>query len=220
MSSDARDEDILMDEIIESDFCSNCQAFVQLITKTDMIFDETLRHFFQLVSCTMCNKIFMYEYKELSNSILFNGGVSSKVKFIHKYPENEAITIEQVPKNVAIPYSEGVRCINANAPSAALVMFRKTLEQICSDKKSTKPTLSEQIDEIMPDGFQEVAHELRLWGNFGAHTYDQNPNLSIDDVEELLDFIDDLISTIYEYPSRLERIQNKRKKYTINVKKY
>ena len=91
--------------------------------------------------------------------------------------------------------AEAARALNADAPTAASVMLRRAVEQMCEDLGATEGRLVDKIDSLKARGvFKPVtaaaAHAVRIFGNDGAHTnarvYDA---VTLDDAEEAFDLV-------------------------------
>lgn len=149
--------------LLETDYCPVCKSINQMDYENHYVFDSDTKHYFMFASCHLCQKTFMYEYtvKKQDKLVRFTSPYSSiDVDFVYRYPANEATTYESVDPEIKKSYLEGVRCLNVNAPNAAVTMFRRTLQQVCKDKGTTKRDLKDQIDEIIPLELKTEAHEL------------------------------------------------------------
>lgn len=189
--------------------CPYCE--VDTPAQTIHTSSDNLGSFFHMTKCmnVKCKKdtVFVYEGP--------TGGIPASdvsVKLIHQFPTKEGTTHESIPDDIAESYKQGTRCINANAPIGAVTCFRRSLQQICKNKNTTKNKLDDQIDEVMPDSLKDVAHEIRLWGNFGAHPDDFITDVTKDDAEEIKDFIDSVFETVYITPHRVQERKNKRQR--------
>ena len=199
--------------ILETDYCTVCKSKNQIDYDDNYAFDSTTCHYFMFGKCHICKKIFMYEYNEKTSSkfsIAKVAGGYTDVEFVYRYPANEPTVYDNVPNDIKKSYIEGVNCLNINAPNAAVTMFRRTLQQVCKDKKTTKKELKDQIDEMIPQELKDTARELRLWGNLGAHPDDFIGSVSIDDAKEFQEFIDKVLYSLYEYPAKIQGKQTKR----------
>jgi len=199
---------------LTGDFVTRYQCpYCEVDTPTQEVYtrSDNLGSFFHLVKCmnVNCKKetIFVYEGASVPMSV-----TDIPVKLIHQFPTKEGTTHESIPDDIAESYKQGVRCLNANAPIGAVTCFRRSLQQICKNKNTTKKDLNDQIDEVIPVPLKDIAHEIRLWGNFGAHPDDFIKNVTKDDAEEIKDFIDSIFETVYITPHRVQERKNKRKK--------
>ncbi len=132
---------------------------------------------------------------------------------------------EAIPKNVREDLAEADRCFYAQAYRAAVVMHRRAIQNTILDKISDKSIpdetvrdkkLWEQIDALFVNGLitkdlKETAHEIRYFGNFGAHPQDDElDNTTREDVEIIDRLTFDLMRTIYITPFETKKMKSKR----------
>jgi uncharacterized protein (UPF0147 family) len=114
-----------------------------------------------------------------------------------------------IPENIRKDIAEAKSAFNAELPNATATMARRALERMCKDQGATPKTdLWKQIEEVLSHDSQlkGMATEVRLYGNLGAHanlTFDED--VTIDEAECLLDFIDNIVilSTLVPIKLRL-----------------
>ncbi|UUY01979.1 DUF4145 domain-containing protein [Svornostia abyssi] len=135
---------------------------------------------------------------------------------IHWWPAVGASDIgPEVPDAVREAYAEGVRANAANAPRAAVVMFRRTLEAIVDDsgsdaaKRAAKSNLASALRVMADEGalysqLADWATEVRQVGNAGAH-FDPLEPLDSDDAKELGKLLRELLKFLYELPAQLAK---------------
>lgn len=125
-----------------------------------------------------------------------------------------------VPDHIAEDASEAYVCFSVGAIKASVVMARRAVQAMAVNKGATpKKTLFAQIDElaekeVITPSMKDVAHEIRLTGNEGAHV-DAEPveplaDLTSDEAEDVLAFMDTLLEHVYQVPARVERLRGKR----------
>lgn len=128
-----------------------------------------------------------------------------------------------VPKNVADDYISGVNCMGINENKAAAAMFRRSLQQIMIDKQAGGgDKLYKQIDDLATKGIitneiKDWAHEIRYWGNDGAHpASDYLDEISPHEITEVKDFLERVFDYVYVMPGKLDasRINRNAKKNT------
>lgn len=125
-----------------------------------------------------------------------------------------------IPEKIRIDLAESDRCFHAYAYKAAVAMNRRAIQNIVLDKIEDKSIKSkklwEQIDALFTSGFitkhlQETAHEIRHFGNFGAHPQDDELDDTIREDAEIVDRLTwDLVRTIYVTPFETEQLKTKR----------
>jgi len=127
-----------------------------------------------LAQCTTCDRVSLYHlwmddisgdpdenYLETVASLL--------------YPASPRLDTG-VPEKVRRNYEEAKK-VEKSSPYAFAVLTRKTLEQICIDKKARGRNLKEKIkylaeQDIVPGNLATMAQTLRFLGNLGAHSSD------------------------------------------------
>ncbi len=88
-------------------------------------------------------------------------------------------------------------------------MARRTLEAITVDRGETKGTLAERLKALGAKGvlhptLSDWAREVRLVGNTGAH-FDPMDQVTVQDAQQLVNFIRELLKYLYELPAELRR---------------
>ena len=117
-----------------------------------------------------------------------------------------------VPEAVGADYIEGVECLGIGAYKAAVNMFRRALQQVMLEKNAPKgKRLIDQIDalvddRVLPQDIGEWAHEIRLWGNDGAHpSNDGLEKVTEEETEEVRGFLERLFESVYIMPAKVVR---------------
>lgn len=138
----------------------------------------------------------------------FSGGLISYRGF-HWWPLPNVVLSSDVPTDIAGAYSEACLCLEAGCPRASVVMARRTLEAIAVDKGQSTGNLASRLSTLSSNGvlhpsLTEWAKEVRLIGNAGAH-FDPMNAASTEDARDLVKFIRELLSFLYEMPAELAR---------------
>ena len=96
-------------------------------------------------------------------------------------------------------------------------MCRRVMQQIASDKVVTGSRLMDQIDALHSSGLitkslHEAAHEIRHFGNFGAHPRDDGlDDISGDDADVILKLTNQFLVDLYVRPHETSQLTAKRK---------
>ena len=133
---------------------------------------------------------------------------------------SEAGSVEQVPAPVcghvvsALPssvgslYSEVRRCIQYNAPTAAVLCMRKLLMSVAVEQ-GAKPngTFLSYIDYLNDNGWippngREWVDAIRKTGNEATH---EIALMDGETASQLLDFTEMLLRLVYEFPAKLKK---------------
>jgi uncharacterized protein DUF4145 len=135
----------------------------------------------------------------------------------HWWPPVAVPTDPAIPDEIRSTFAEGMRCLGAQAPRAAAVMFRRTLEAIVAGKGSATAqaasTLAKALKQMATEGslsgeLAAWADEIRVVGNAGAH-FDPGAAVSASEAEELARLTKALLEYLYEHPARIRRTRGK-----------
>ena len=127
-----------------------------------------------------------------------------------------------IPLKVREDIAEAGRCFYAGAYKGTMVMLRRAVQNIVLDKINDKSIsdkeLWKQIDELFNEGLitkhlKDSAHEIRHFGNFGAHPSNDNLDKTTrEEAEIVVKLTRDLINAIYITPFETEQLKKKRNK--------
>jgi hypothetical protein len=129
-----------------------------------------------------------------------------------------------IPENIREDLSEATLCEKAGAKRAAVVLYRRVIQDIAVDKLDKKiladvkqsDKLWKQIDLLAETGFitkaqANAAHEIRHFGNFGAHPRDDGlDKVEYDELELIDDLVNNLIMQIYVQTDNIMQLKAKR----------
>ena len=118
----------------------------------------------------------------------------------------------QVPESVWKMYGETIDCLNANARTLAGGGLRATVEAICLSQGISSGTFRAEIDELAKRNFltisqSELLHEERYIGNAALH---EMATPTQEDIEDGLQIVEGLITTIYVLPSKAASLRKRR----------
>lgn len=149
---------------------------------------------------------------------------NSRVRYrrIHCWPPPGTSELDEaIPQGLADAFREGMRCLGADAPHAAAVMLRRTIEGIVKDKGSGK-AISQLEKRDLPGALRIMAKEHDLdptladWadearglGNVGGH-FDPLEEVSIEQAADLSRLVRQVLQYKYEEPARRERLRASR----------
>ncbi|WP_438289531.1 DUF4145 domain-containing protein [Streptomyces sp. HUAS TT7] len=151
------------------------------------------------------------------------GGTSGTITWhgLHWWPSPGMQALDpDIPAGIADAVAEGTRCLAAQAPRAAAVLFRGALALIVEDRGSgaakAKKTLFAQlkqmaVDKDLDSSLAELADHVRVVGNASAHPATLDP-VSLEEAAELAEFIGHLLRFLYVMPARVQRSRAKRPK--------
>ena len=196
--------------MIQNFECPYCGVLSQMFPENNPInlVDPKLKTMHNIEKCNNCSQLVYFITKnELTGSNTY------VEKIVFHYPTAEAKTHESVPKDIADTYKQGVNCLNVGSSIGAITCFRRALQQLCIDKGATQgKMLHEQLDEVLTARVKETAHEIKQWGNLGAHPDELIQDVKIEDAEETKDFMGLVFEDVYVVPWKIEESKKKRGK--------
>jgi len=138
-----------------------------------------------------------------------NGG-----KVYVSYP-HEVIDFDSsnLPTSVVKALNEAVVCHSQECFTAAAIMIRKTLEELCHERGVTGSNLKERIAAlrskvIISQELIEGLDNLRLLGNDAAHIEAQVFNeVGQEEVELAIDVTKEVLKSVYQHASLVARLQ-------------
>ena len=122
-----------------------------------------------------------------------------------------------VPASLVSTFREALICTAEECYAAAAIMVRRTLEELCSDKKANGDNLQKRLKDlakkiIIPEELLTAADDLRLLGNDAAHikakSYD---NIGEDEILIAIELTKELIKASYQYQALLNRLKARKK---------
>ncbi len=116
-----------------------------------------------------------------------------------------------VPAGIAEDFSEALRCQWVNAYRATVVMCRRAIQATALEKGAApQEKLIDQIDElagkgILTEPLKQMAHEIRLTGNEGAHPDEGGLNdVTGPDANDIIEFTREYFHHVYVMPAKLK----------------
>jgi hypothetical protein len=122
-----------------------------------------------------------------------------------------------LPDSVRATLEEAIQCHAQRCFIAAAIMVRKTLEELCFDRKATGGNLKDRIRDlgtkiVLPKELLDGLDDLRLLGNDAAHIESQEFNkVGQEEVEVGLEFAKEVLKAVYQYSALLSRLRGLKK---------
>ena len=146
--------------------------------------------------------------------------------FIHRhgkplltYPaERIDFDTSDIPANVTAALEEAIACHANRTYKAAGMMVRKTLEELCADRKAKGKNLKTKIRAlrkkvVMSTELLDAADDLRLLGNDAAHvkskTYDE---VGRDEIEIGIKLTKEILKAVYQQAGLVQELQELKRK--------
>lgn len=143
-------------------------------------------------------------------SVLF--AVQEDRKIITFPPEVIDFDATNLPRNILSSLEEAIKCHAAESYRASALMVRRTLEELCDDKKATGANLKARIlalsaVAVVPAELLNAADELRVLGNDAAHVeakdYDK---IGKEESAIAIELAKELLKAVYQYTSLVARL--------------
>ena len=131
-------------------------------------------------------------------------------------PETIDFDSTALPAGVQRALEEAITCHANGAFIAAAIMVRKTLEELCRDRKVSGQNLKQRIkalgeSAVVPAELFNGLDDLRLLGNDAAHvestTYDA---VGSEEVAIALEFTKEVLKAVYQYSTLLAKLRSLR----------
>ena len=131
---------------------------------------------------------------------------------------------DAVPLPIRPDFAEALRCQWIKAYKATVAMCRRAIQASAIEKgTSAKKKLVEQLDElaaktIITEPLRQMAHEIRLTGNVGAHPDEDGlQDVTEQDANDIIEFTREFFHHVYVMPAKLEA-RRKKAKPAVEVK--
>ena len=139
-------------------------------------------------------------------------------KVLTSYPaERLDFDSSGVPVAVSSALEEAITCHANQCYTAAAIMVRKTLEELCHDRSATGPNLKERIKAlgataVLPADLIAGMDHLRLLGNDAAHIESQNfAKVGVEEVDVGILFAKEVLKAAYQYATLVSRLKSLQK---------
>ena len=126
------------------------------------------------------------------------------------WPPGDIVVPNHVPEKIEALFMEAASCLKTGAPRGAAIMTRTTIDAAIQDCGASGPDTKQRIVSMtnqLPQLLIDMAPELRLGGNDATHEFEHN--WSVDESQELMEFLRQLLHHLYEVPQRLKAVQRK-----------
>lgn len=127
-------------------------------------------------------------------------------------PELIDFDITSIPASITKAMEEAIACHSIECYIAAAIMVRKTLEELCHDRKATGDNLKQRLRDlgtkiVLPKDLLDGLDDLRLLGNDAAHIESQEFNaVGKEEVEIGIEFTKEVLKATFQYTELLKRL--------------
>ena len=164
-----------------------------------------------LLKCPVCGMVSLKE--DYTNDAMVN--IKHEQFFEERivYPKTK-FNFRHAPKSIQQAFESAVK-VSKIEPAICLLSLRRTLEMICKNKEAQGHTLEEKIKDladknILPSTLKDSSWLIRTMGNDAAHADDIN--YTDYEVGQIIEFVEMIITYLYELPCRIERLKETREK--------
>lgn len=193
--------------------CPECGHLVRALPQTSAIYhisEYSDTEAFLVARCPrrLC-AIFFLTYDRLNK----------RVRRVFPFPDTKSSDFHKaIPERIRVDFAEARRCWFGDSNKGVVVLCRRVMQQIAIDKGAKGSRLIDQIDDLLTLGLitrslYEAAHEIRHFGNFGAHPRDDGlDNISEDDANAILKLTNQFLIDLYVRPDDTAKLTTKREK--------
>jgi hypothetical protein len=124
---------------------------------------------------------------------------------------------KNIPDRIVKTFIEAISCNAENLHVATAIMSRRTLEELCEDKKANGNTLKDRIGSlksivVLPTELFAALDDLRLLGNDAAHieakTYD---SIGPAEIEVAIELTKEILKAVYQLDDLVLRLRSLKK---------
>ena len=179
--------------------------------------DISWNSIYQICKCRGCDTVRFR--RESSNSEEIDWETGQSMSSVSIYPEfkptnRNPLEMDGLPDRVEHIYRETIKALNAGAFTLAGGGLRAIVEAVCIHQKVQGKNLQQRIDHLASGGLlaktqADLLHEERYIGNSALHEIAQPAQR---DLEDGLQIVESLLSTIYIAPMKAERLKRQRLK--------
>ena len=202
------------------DLCPHCGAKAHIVRQWSgyHVFHRRGVEFYIIFRCKPCRKLLLKTYFFRQNPYVSDQDFEPK-GWKEKFPLllDHLLSNEErkfIPDQLLSDYEEAIRCKAIGAHKASCSMFRRALQGSLVILGANRGlSLVKQIDSLqsLPDDIKDWAHEIRIFGNWGAHPDKDNlKDIEAEDVEEVYDFTSKFFIYVFVMPERVKLSRAKR----------
>lgn len=196
------------------DSCPHCGAkvHIEMLWQDYHTYKNGNKEFYVIFRCKPCKKLILKTYIFEQNPYSGNENLEAK-GWKDKYPLSldDELSIEEkeyIPDQLLLDYQEALKCKSIGANRASCAMFRRALQSsLVILGADYKLDLINQIDslESLPKDVKDWAHQIRIFGNWGAHPDKDNlKEVDSNDVTEVHDFISKYFLYMFIMPKKVK----------------
>jgi hypothetical protein len=188
-------------------YCKSCDETQNFVAESVIVNpEEAPPTEYTLARCEICSHPALFFREDVGDG--FEGD-----SYYRLWPTHERHIGFALPDIVRQSYDEAVKCENAKAHLAAVVMVRRALEAVTKEYEPSARTLHAGMKALLTKGIisQELSDwgdQLRVIGNLGAHATSEK--IDALDVREAIDFLQAMLEILYDLRPRFEKMRLRR----------
>lgn len=164
-----------------------------------------------LLKCPVCGMLSLRE--DYTNEAMIDHRQNQFYEKRIIYPKTK-YDFEFAPKSIQRAFESAVKVSKIDT-DICLLSLRRTLEMICKDKAAQGKTLELKIQDlvtknILPATLDDSSWLIRNMGNDAAHA--DAIHYTDYEVEQIIEFVAQIITYLYELPERITRLKKSRQK--------
>jgi hypothetical protein len=135
-------------------------------------------------------------------------------RLIVAYPaERIDFDSSQIPQPVVEALEEAITCHATHCFTAAAIMVRKTLEELCRDRGATGGTLKDRLRSlgtkvVLPQDLLAALDDLRLLGNDAAHIESREyEKVGQDEIDVGIMLAKEVLKAVYQYAALVGKLR-------------
>jgi hypothetical protein len=161
---------------------------------------------YTLARCETCADAALFYREDMGDG--FEGD-----NYYRLWPPHERHLGFALPDTVRQSYDEAVKCENAKAHLAAVVIVRRALEAVTKEYEPSARTLHAGMKALLERGIiskelSDWGNQLRVIGNLGAHATSEK--IDAQDAAEAIDFLQAILEILYDLRPRFEKMRLRR----------
>lgn len=194
------------------DVCPHCdtKAHLTLLFQESHVMRNRDVVYYATFRCVPCKSLIIKTHKFTQNPYVQEENLTS-LGWMEKFPGGEVVHANKfegsVPPDALNDFKEGMISLYHKCPKAAVSMFRRALQSALLDRGAdAKKDLIDQIKTatFLTQDIKDWAHNIRIFGNWGAHPQDDNLK-EVDEkvAKETQSFLEEFFNYVYVMPSRV-----------------
>lgn len=118
-----------------------------------------------------------------------------------------------IPTSITNAFKEAITCHANRCFIASAILVRKTLEELCFDRRASGANLKEQIRDLgskvlLPKEMFDGLDDIRLLGNDATHVKSQEYNqIGQAELDVAIEFTKEVLKAIFQYASLVDKLR-------------